>query len=163
MLATWKKSYDQSTQHITEYKQRHYFDEKGLSSQSYSFPVLMYGRERWTIKKSWVLNNWCFWTVVLEEMPESPLDCKDIQPVHFKGISPEYSLKGLMLKLKLQYFLPPDAKNWLIWKDRWLRQLSACLQCGRPRFNPWVGKIPWRRKWQPTPGLCLENPMDGGA
>ena len=49
-------------------------------------------------------KNWCFWTVVLEKTLESPLDCKEIQPVHAKEISPEYSLEGLMLKLELQYF-----------------------------------------------------------
>ena len=49
-------------------------------------------------------KNWWFWTVVLEKTLESPLDCKEIQPVHLKEINPEYSLKGLMLKLKLQYF-----------------------------------------------------------
>ena len=54
-------------------------------------------------KESWALKNWCFWTVVLEKTLESPLDCKEIQPVHLK-ISPECSLEGLMLKLKLQYF-----------------------------------------------------------
>ena len=47
----------------------------------------------------WAPKNWCFWTVVLEKILESPLDCKEIQPVHPKGISPEYSLEGLMLKL----------------------------------------------------------------
>ena len=51
-----------------------------------------------------MLKNWCFWTVVLEKTLESLLDCKEIQPVHPKGISPEYFLEGLMLKLKLQYF-----------------------------------------------------------
>ena len=55
-------------------------------------------------KESWALKNWCFWTVVLEKTLESPLDCKEIQPVLLKEISPEYSLEGLMLKLKLQYF-----------------------------------------------------------
>ena len=55
-------------------------------------------------KGSWAPKNWCFWTVVLEKTLESPLDCKEIQPVHPKEISPEYSLEGLMLKLKLQYF-----------------------------------------------------------
>ena len=61
--------------------------------------------------ESWPLKNWCFWTVVLEKTLESPLDCKEIQPVHSKGdqsilkeISPGHSLEGLMLKLKLQYF-----------------------------------------------------------
>ena len=55
-------------------------------------------------KESWVLKNWCFWTVVLEKTLESPLDCREIQRVNLKEISPEYSLEGLMLKLKLQYF-----------------------------------------------------------
>ena len=54
-------------------------------------------------KESWALNSWCFWTVVLEKIPESPLDCKEIQPV-LNEISPEYSLEELVLKLKLQYF-----------------------------------------------------------
>ena len=53
---------------------------------------------------SWAPKNWCFWTVVLEKTLESPLDCKEIQPVHLKEISPEISLEGMMLKLKLQYF-----------------------------------------------------------
>ena len=55
-------------------------------------------------KESWAPKNWCFWTVVLEKTLESPLDCKEIQPVHPKGNKPEYSLEGLMLKLKFQYF-----------------------------------------------------------
>ena len=55
-------------------------------------------------KESWVLKNWCFRTVVLEKTLESPLDCKEIQPVHPKGDQPECSLERLMLKLKLQYF-----------------------------------------------------------
>ena len=55
-------------------------------------------------KESCVLRNWCFWTVVSEKTLESPLDCKEIQPVYPKGNSPEYSLEGMMLKLKLQYF-----------------------------------------------------------
>ena len=55
-------------------------------------------------KESWVPKNWCFWTVVLEKTLESPLDCKEIQPVYLKEISPECSLEGLMLKLKLQSF-----------------------------------------------------------
>ena len=49
------------------------------------FPVVMYGCESWTIKKSWAPKNWCFWTLVLEKTLESPLDCKEIQPVHPKG------------------------------------------------------------------------------
>ena len=55
-------------------------------------------------EEGWALKNWCFWTVVLEKTLESPLDCKEIQPVHLKEISPGISLEGMMLKLKLQYF-----------------------------------------------------------
>ena len=55
-------------------------------------------------KESWALKNWCFWTVVLEKTLESPLDCKEIQPVHPKGDQSWCSLEGLVLKLKLQYF-----------------------------------------------------------
>ena len=81
MLAPWKKSYDQPRQHIK--KQRHYFANKGLSSQSY---VVMYGCESWTIKKAEyqgidAFELWC-WRRLLR----SPLDCKEIQLVHTKGI-----------------------------------------------------------------------------
>ena len=69
------------------------------------FPVVMYGCASWTdYKESWALKNWCFWTVVLEKTLESPLDCRKSNQSILKEISPEYSLEGLMLKLKLQYF-----------------------------------------------------------
>ena len=68
-------------------------------------------------KESWAQKN-CFWTVVLEKTLDSPLDCKEIQPVHPKEISPGCSLEGLMLRLKLTPILwPPHAKSWLIGKD----------------------------------------------
>ena len=57
-------------------------------------------------EESWVTKNWCFWTVVLEKTLESPLDCKEIQPIHSRGDQSWGSLEGLMLKLKLQYFGP---------------------------------------------------------
>ena len=63
----------------------------------------MHGCESWTIKESWAPKNWCFWTVVLEKTLESPLDRRSNQSIQ-KEISPGYSLEGLMLKLKLQYF-----------------------------------------------------------
>ena len=76
------------------------------------FPVVLYGCESWAIKKTWALKNWCFWTVMMEKTLESPLDFKEIQSI-LKEISPEYSLEGLMLKLKLQYF---DAPIHLMWR-----------------------------------------------
>ena len=55
-------------------------------------------------EEGWVPKNWCLWTVVLEKTLESPVDCKDIQPVYSEGDQPWVSLEGLILKLKLQYF-----------------------------------------------------------
>ena len=101
MLTPWKENYDQPRQHVK--KQRHYFANKGLSSQGYGFASGHVWLWELDYKESWVLKNWCFWTVVLEKTLESPLDCKEIQPVHLKEISPGCSLEGLMLKLKLQY------------------------------------------------------------
>ena len=82
MLAPWKKSSNQPRQHIKE--QRHYFANKGPSNQSYGFfssHVCMWELD---YKESWAPKNWCFWTMELEETLESPLDCKEIQPVHPK-------------------------------------------------------------------------------
>ena len=83
MLAPWKKSYDQPRQHVK--KQRHYFTNKCLSSQSYGFSSSHVWMWELDYKEGWVLKNWCFWTVLLEKTPESPLDSKEIQPVHPKG------------------------------------------------------------------------------
>ena len=79
------------------------------------FPVVIYRCEL-DHKEDWVPKNGCFWTVVLEKTLESPLDCKETQPVNPKGNRPEYSLEGLMLKLKLNT-RPPDIKSWLTGKD----------------------------------------------
>ena len=83
-------------------------------------------------KESWAPKNWCFWTVVLEKTLESPLAWKDIQPVHPKGNHPEYSLEGMMLKLKLQYFV------YLMWR---IDSLEKTLMLG----NIEGGR---RRGWQ---------------
>ena len=102
MLTPWKESYDQPRQHIK--KQRHYFADKGPSSQGYGFssgPVWMWELD---YKESWVPKNWCFWTVVLEKTLESPLRFLRFNQSILKEISPGCSLEGLMLKLKLQYF-----------------------------------------------------------
>ena len=102
MLASWKKSYDQPRQYIK--KQKHYFSSKGLSSQSCGLSSSHVWIWELDYKESWMPKNWCFWTVVLEKTLESPLDCKEIQPVHPKGNQSWIFLEGLMLKHKLQYF-----------------------------------------------------------
>ena len=82
----------------------HYSKCKGPSSQSYGFSSSHVWMWELDYKESWVLKDWCFWTVVLEKTPESPLDCKEIQPVNPKGNQSWMFMKGLMLKLQLQYF-----------------------------------------------------------
>ena len=81
------------------------------------FPVVMYGCESWDYKESWVLKNWCFWTVVLEKTPESPLDYKEIQPVHPKGNQSSVFVGRTAVEAETPILWPPDAKSWLIWKD----------------------------------------------
>ena len=78
------------------------------------FPVVMYGCERWTINKP---KNWCFWTVLLEKTVESPLDCKEIQPVHPKGNQFWIFTGRTDAKAKTPILWPPDAKSWLTGKD----------------------------------------------
>ena len=77
------------------------------------FPVVMYGCESWTKKKT-VLKNWCFWPVVLEKTLESPLDCKDIQPVGCKGNQSWIFIGKTDAEAETPILWPPDAKNWLI-------------------------------------------------
>ena len=80
------------------------------------FAVVMYGCESWTIKKA-ELKNRCFWTVVLEKTLESPLDCKEIQPVHPKGDQPWIFIGKTDAEPETPILRPPEAKNWLIGKD----------------------------------------------
>ena len=68
-------------------------------------------------KESWALKNWCFWTVVLEKTLESPLDCKEIHPVHPKGDQSWVFIGRTDVEAETPIFWPPDAKSWLTWKD----------------------------------------------
>ena len=117
MLAPWKKSFDQSRQHIK--KQKHYFANKTPSSQSYGFSNSHIWMWELDYKESWALKNWCFWTVVLEKTLESPLDCKEIQPVHLKGNQSWIFIGRTDARAKTPILRPPDGKNWLIWKKPW--------------------------------------------
>ena len=106
-------------------KQRHYFANKDLSSQSSGFSnshVWMWDLD---CKESWASKNWCFWTVVLEKSLESPLDCKEIQSVNPKGNQSWIFIERTDAEAETPILWPPDVKNWLIWrdpdagKDRW--------------------------------------------
>ena len=96
-------------------QQRHYFADKGPSSQSYGFSSSRVWMWELDHKESWLLKNWCFWTVVLEKTLESPLDCKEIKPVNPKG-NQSWIFFG-RTDTEAPVLWPPDAKNWLIGKD----------------------------------------------
>ena len=115
MLTHWKKSYDQPRQHIK--KQRHYFANKGPSSQSYGFTT--YHEWMWKLdyKESWALKNWCFWTVVLEKTLENPLDSKEFKPVNPKRNQSWIFIGRTDAEAETSILWPHDVKNWLIWKD----------------------------------------------
>ena len=115
MLAPWKKSYDPPRQHIK--KQRHYFANKGPSSQGYGFPSSHVWMWELDYKESWEPKNWCFWTVVLEKTLECTLDCKKIQPVHPQRNQSWIFIGRTDAEAETPILCPPDVKNWLIWKD----------------------------------------------
>ena len=107
MFVPWKKSYDQPRQNTK--KQRHYFANKGPSSQSYGFSSSHVWMWELGYKESWALKNWCFWTVILQlwcwrRLLRVPWTARRSNQSILKEINPDYSLEGLMLKLKLQYF-----------------------------------------------------------
>ena len=115
MLAPWKKSFDQPRQHIK--KQKHYFTDKGLSSQSYGFSSSHVWMWELNHKETWVPKNGCFWSVVLEKTLESPWDCQEIQPVHPKGNQSWIFTGRTDAEAEAPILWPPNAKNWLIGKD----------------------------------------------
>ena len=110
-----RNSYDQPRQHIK--KQRHFFANKGPSSQVYGFSIGHVWMLELDCEESWVLKSWCFWTVVLEKTLESPLDCKEIQPVHPEGDQSWVFTGKTDAEAETPTLWPPDGKNWLIGKD----------------------------------------------
>ena len=114
MLAPWKKSYDQPRQSIK--KQRCYFADKSLSSQSYGFSSSRVWMWELDYKESWVPKNRYFWTAVLEKTLESPLDYKEIQPVNPKGNQSWILIGRTDVEAEATKLCPPDAKNWLTGK-----------------------------------------------
>ena len=139
-LTPWRKSYDQPRQHIQ--KQRHYFVNKGLSNQSYGFPKGHVWMWELDYKESWVLKNWCFWTVVLENTSFS-LSRRSNQTI-LKEISPGCSSEGLMLKLKLRYF------GHLMWRDDSFEKtvmLERSREGGKGDDRGWDGWMASQTQW----------------
>ena len=110
-------------QHIQ--KQRHYFANKGLSSQGYGFSCGHVWMWELNCEEGWVPKNWCFWTVVLEKTLESPLDCKEIKPVNPKGNQSWIFIGRTDAEAETPVFWPPDEKNWLIWKTLMLGKIEG--------------------------------------
>ena len=114
-LAPWKKSYDQSRQHIK--KQTHYFTDKGPYSKSYGLSSSYVWMWELDHKEGWALKNWCFWTVVLEKTLESPLDSKEIKPVNSKRNQSWIFIGRTDAEAEAPILWPPDAKSRLTRKD----------------------------------------------
>ena len=112
---SWKKSYNQSRKHIK--KQRRYFANKSPSIRSYGFSSSHVWMWELDHKESWTPKNWWFSTVVLEKTLESPLDCKEIQPIHSKGNKSWLFIERTDAQVETPVLWPSDAKNWIIGKD----------------------------------------------
>ena len=98
-------------------KQRYYLANKGLSSQGCGFSSGHVWMWELDCEESWAPKNWCFWTVVLEKTLASPLDCKEIQPVHPKGVQSWVFIGRTDAEAETPVLWPPDVKSWLIGKD----------------------------------------------
>ena len=98
-------------------KQKHYFVNKGLSIKRHGFSSNHVCMWELDYKESWVPKKWCFCTVELEKTLESPLDCKEIHPVHPKGNQSWMFIGRTDVEAETPILWPPDAKSWLIWKD----------------------------------------------
>ena len=120
------------------------------------FPVVMYGCESWTIKKSWAPKNCCFWTVVLEKTFQSPLDCKEIQPVHSEGDQPWDFFGRIDAKAETPVLWPPHAKSWLLGKDSdagrdWGQEEKGWMASLTRWMWVWVNSGSWW--WTGRPGV----------
>ena len=103
---------------------RCYFVNKGLSSQGYGFSSGHVWMWELDCEESWAQKNWCFWTVVLEKTLESPLNCKEIQPVHPKEDQSWVFIGGTDVETETSILWPPDAKSWLIGKTLMLGNIE---------------------------------------
>ena len=130
-----EKLWDQTRENIK--KQRHYFTNKGLSSQSYGFSSSHIWMWELDYKESWVLNNWCFWTVVLEKNLESPLDCKEIQTVNPKGNQSWIFIGRTDAEAETPIFWQPEEPTH--WKRPWCWQrLKVGGEGHERRWGGWM-------------------------
>ena len=147
MLTPWKKSYNQPRQHIE--KQRHYFSNKGPSSQSYGFSSSNVWMWELDHKEMWATKNWCFWTVVLEKTRESPLDCREIQPVNPKGNQSGIFIGRTDAEAETLILWPPDVKKLTHLKRPWCwERLKAGGQGDDKGWEGWMASLMrWTWVW----------------
>ena len=147
MLTPWKKSYDQPRQFIK--KQRHSFANKGPSGQGYGFSSGHVWMWELDYKESWAQKNWCFWTVVLEKTLKSPLDFKEIQPVHPEGDKSWVFIERTDVEAETPNTLAPDAKKLTHWKRPWCwERLRAGGEGGDRGWDGWMAlRTQWTWVW----------------
>ena len=138
MLTLWKKNYDQPREHIK--KQRRYFANKGPSSQGYGFSSGHVWMWELDYKESWVPKNWYFWLWCWRKLLRVPWTSRRSNQSILKEISPEYSLEGLMLKLKLQYFGHLMQRTNSFEKTLMLGKIEGRRRRGRQRMR-WLDGI----------------------
>ena len=150
-------------------KKRHCFTNKGPSSQRYGFSCGHVWMWELDYKESWAPKNGCFWTVVLEKTLDSPLDWKEIQPVHPKGNQSWIFIGRTDAEAETAIVWPPDVKNWLIWKDpvlgkieggkrgrqrmRWLSGITDSMNMSLSKLQSW-----W---WTGIPGMLQSMVSQG--
>ena len=147
MLTPWKESHDQPRQYIK--KERHYFVNKGPSSQGYGFSSSHVWMWELDCEESWAQKNWCFWTIVLEKTLESPLNCKEIQPDYPKGDQSWVFIGRTDVEAETPILWPPDTKGWLIWKD-----LDAGKDWGQEEKGTTEDEMVGWHHWLNGRGLC---------
>ena len=99
-------------------------------------------------ESSWAPKNWWFWTLVLEKTLESPLDSKEIQPVHPKGNQSWIFIGRIDAEAEMPILWPPDGKNWLIWKDLMLRKIEGGRRRGNRGWDSWMASPTlWTWAW----------------
>ena len=140
------ESYYQPWQHIK--KQRHDFVHKGPSSQGYVFSTSHVWMWEVDYKITWAPKNWCFWTVVLEKTLESPLDCKEIQPVSPKENQSWIFIGRTDVEAETLILWPPDVKSWLIWKDWCWERLRTGGEGDDRGWDGWMASLTqWTWVW----------------
>ena len=129
-------------------KQRHYFADKGPSSQSYDFFCSHVWMSELDHKESWALKNWCFWTVVLEKTLESHLGCKETKPVNPKGNQSWIFIERTGAEAEMPILWPPDAKNRLTRRPWFWERLKAGGEGDDRGWDGWMASLTWwARVW----------------